>query len=223
MASYDYREYCPIAKAAQILGERWTLLILRELMLGTTRFNQLRRFLPRLSPTLLRKRLRTLEDEGLVARVRSRDGDGHEYVLTSSGEALQAALLELGRWSVQWQYDKFKDEPVLVDALMRDVETLLVPAALPGRRSVLRFLFDDAGDAHWHVIVDGDHVEACDEDRGFDVDVYLSTTARVLSDIFIARTTLAEAMADGRLRVTGSATHVRSIDRWFPTSPFAAA
>lgn len=222
MASYDYREYCPIAKAAQILGERWTLLILRELMLGSTRFNQIRHFLPRLSPTLLRKRLRTLEDEGLVARVRSRDGDGHEYVLTPSGEALQSALIELGRWSVQWQYDKFKDEPVLVDALMRDVEVLLVPEALPGRRSVLRFLFDDAGDAHWHVIVDDDHVEACDEDRGFEVDVYLSMASRVLADILIARVPLAGVLADGRLKVTGSAAHVRSIERWFPASPFAA-
>lgn len=222
---YDYREYCPIAKASQLLGERWTLLIVRELLLGSRRFNQLRRYLPRLSPTLLKTRLRMLESEGVVARVRSPDQPGrYEYELTPAGRDLEPVVIALGRWATAWQYEKFSNDTIFVDALMRDLEFTLKPAAMPGRRTVLRFLWQQ-GDAiePWYIEVEDERVESCDEDRGFEVDVYLSAEPRTVADILLGKTGLQQAMADGRLKLTGSHAHITSIDRWFGLAPYVPA
>lgn len=218
---YDYREYCPVAKAAQLLCERWTLLIVRELLSGSTRFNQMRRLLPRISPTLLKARLRLLEDEGIVVRVKRAEGDGFEYELTASGQALGPVVMALGEWSTSWQYEKFKDEPIHTEAMMRDLELTLLPAQMPGVRTVLKFLFDEEPQAEsWYVVVDGEHVEACDEDRAFDVDVYLSGTPRVVCDILLGKLDLKACMNDRRLKVTGSKPHIDRIGQWFGLAPY---
>ncbi len=221
---YDYREYCPVAKGAQLLCERWTVLIVRELLMGATRFNQLRRFLPRISPTLLKSRLSMLEDEGIVVRVRTRERDGFMYQLTSAGQELLPVVAELGHWAARWQYDKFKDDEVNVDAMMRDLEFTLKPAQMPGPRTILRIIFEgEPDDAHWHVVVDGDHVDACDEDRGLEVDVYLCATPRAFADILLGKLSLQQALTETSLKATGSGPHIESIARWFGLSPHAEA
>lgn len=221
---YDYREYCPIAKASQVLCERWTLLILRELLCGSTRFSQLRRYLPRISPSLLKSRLRMLEEEGILERVQSSGKRNFEYVLTPCGRSLEPVVLALGHWGTHWQYEKFKDEPVHVDALMRDLELTLIPREMPGARTVLRFLFeDDVPNNRWYVVVEDETVEACDDERGFDVDVYLRASARTLADILIAKISLHKAVDDGLLKVTGPRAHVDAMGRWFGLAPYAGA
>lgn len=220
-AMYDYREYCPIAKASQLLGERWTLLIIRELLCGTTRFNQLRRYLPRISPTLLKSRLSLLEAEGIVARVRSADRDSYEYALTASGRALESVLMTLGQWATEWQFDKFKNDEIFIDTMMRDLELTLVSSAMPGSRTVLKFLLDvDEQIEAWYVVIEGGQIEACDDERGFDVDVYLNATPRVICDILIRKIPLKTAMTDGRLKITGSRAHINAIDDWFGLAPY---
>jgi DNA-binding HxlR family transcriptional regulator len=219
---YDYREYCPIAKASQLLGERWTLLIIRELLLGSTRFNQLRRYLPRLSPTLLKARLRTLEDEGIVARVRvPEEPNRYEYTLTAAGRDLEPVVVALGTWATEWQFDKFKNDEIHIDALMRDLEYTLVPAEMPGSRTVLRFLLSvNEAIEPWFIEIENERIESCDEDRGFDVDVYLSTAPRTIADILLGKSTLGEVTRDGRLKLTGSRAHIACIDRWFGLAPY---
>ncbi|NNL84739.1 MAG: transcriptional regulator [Myxococcales bacterium] len=221
---YDYREYCPIAKASQILCERWTLLIVRELLCGSRRFSQLRRYLPRISPSLLKARLRMLEAEGVVARVRGTESRNYEYELTAAGRELESVVIALGQWSTRWQYEKFKDDAIYIDGLMRDLELTLRPGEMPGKRSVLRFLFDDAvPDNRWYIVVDGERVESCDDERGFDVDVYFGASARTIADILLAKVSLRSAIRDGRLKVTGSRAHVDSIERWFGLAPYVEA
>ena len=217
---YDYREYCPIAKASELLGERWTLLIIRELLSGSTRFNQLRRYLPRISPTLLKTRLRMLEDEGLVVRVRAAERNSLEYELTESGRELGPVLNAIGGWSTRWQYEKFKNDEVHVAAMMRDFELLLEPGKIPGTRTILKFLFSDEPDEVWFVEIDEDHVEACDHDRSFDVDVYFSTNSKTLADLMLRRCEVKQAIKDRILKVTGSKAHIDGLARWFPVAPY---
>lgn len=222
---YDYREYCPIAKASQLLGERWTMLIIRELMVGTSRFNQLRRYLPRISPSLLKSRLSMLEEQGIVARVLSSDHEHrYEYVLTPSGRALEGVMMTLGQWATEWQYDKFSHEPVQIDTLMRDLEITLIAREMPAKRSVLRFLFDtEAGTDAWYVEVDGDRIEACDEDRGFEVQCYLSAQPKIIADILLAKLSLNDALESKQLKVTGLPAYCESIGRWFGLAPYVEA
>lgn len=217
---YDYREYCPIAKASQLLGERWTLLIVRELLSGSTRFNQLRRYLPRISPTLLKTRLRMLEDEGIVVRVRAIDRSSLEYQLTEAGRELGPVLNAIGGWATRWQYEKFKNDEVHIAGMMRDFELLLEPEKLPGTRSILKFLFSDEPEQTWFVEIDGDHVEACDYDRSFDVDVYFATDTTTLADVMIRKCDIKQAVKDQVLKVTGSKAHIDGLAAWFPFAPY---
>ncbi len=218
---YDNREYCPVAKASQLLCERWTVLIVRELLNGISRFNQLRRCLPRISPSLLRTRLRTLEAEGIVARVKIHASGSYEYQLTPAGCDLGSVVLAMGNWATRWQYEKFMHEEVHVEALMRDLEMTLIPAEMPGPRSVLRFLFSDLDVANrWYVVIENGHAEACDDDRGLEVDVYLSGERKTVADILIGKVALHAAMTNGHLKVTGSKAHISRIRNWFGLAPF---
>jgi DNA-binding HxlR family transcriptional regulator len=221
---YDYQEYCPVAKASQLLCERWTFLIVRELLCGCTRFNQLRRYLPRISPGLLRKRLAVLESEDLVVRVKVRDGEHYEYRLTDSGRDLEGVIVALGTWACRWQYEKFSNDEINLEALMRDLASTLKSAEMPAERNVLRFLFEDLeASARWFVVVEGEMIEACEEDRGLDADVFISTKVKTLADVLIGQRQLGEAISCGDLKLTGSAPHIRSINRWFGLAPYAPA
>lgn len=165
-----------------------------------------------------------LEDEGIVMRVRSAERNSFEYQLTTAGEQLKTVVLALGHWATEWQYEKFKDDTIHVDALMRDLELTLVAGAMPGSRSVLKFLFDDVAQGNrWYVVVDAERIEACDEDRAFEVDVYLSASPRTVADILLKKIPLAAAMRDGRLKVTGSKAHIQSISKWFGLAPYVDA
>jgi DNA-binding HxlR family transcriptional regulator len=219
---YNYRDYCPIAKAAQVLCERWTVLIIRELMDGCTRFNEFQRYLPRISPTLLKDRLRMLEEQGLVMRKKIPGQRGHEYLLTAAGHELEPILMDLGAWSLRWIYEGMSEEEINVDALMRDVAHRIVVDKLPRGRTVLHFRFPDLDkSAEWYLVVEEGKVELCDDNLMLDVDVYFTAGLKTMAEVWMGDRGLKAAMDSGDLKIVGPQQYLRTLGSWLGLSVFA--
>lgn len=219
-----YGQFCPIAKATEILGERWTILIIRELLMGGRRFNELQRGLGDISPALLATRLKSLEQQGIVAR-RSINGQrGHEYQPTAACEALMPAILSLGEWGLCWSRHLLVDDDFQVDFLMLYLERSIDPAHIPGNQAVIQFKFTDLVDQRdWWLLINGDRVELCIIPPGRDVDVYFTTTVRVMHDVWMGDRSMRDAMESDELIIEGEPALTRNVSRWLRSSVLAAA
>ena len=219
---YDYGEACPVSRATAVLCERWTLQIVRELLLGATRFSEFQKYLPKISPSLLNARLRMLEENGVVLRKRVPEKRGYEYLLTPAGKALAPVVMALGQWGMRWVYDGLSDEHLNVVVLLREIALFLNTEELPSGATVLQFTFTDLPEnQRRYVLVRDTKCEACDENPGYEVDVYFRSTLRTLSEIWWGDTSVAAAQASGSLKVTGPPAYTRHLAKWFPTSAFA--
>jgi DNA-binding HxlR family transcriptional regulator len=219
---YDYGEACPVSRATSVLCERWTLQIIREMMLGATRFSEFQKYLPKISPSLLNARLKLLTDCGIIVRRRIPEKRGYEYQLAPAGKALAPVITEIGKWGMRWVYDGLSDERMNMVVLMHEIAVLLKTENLPGGDTVLQFTFTDLAEGQKQYIVIHDNKrEVCDDNPGHEVDVYLRTTLRTLSEIWWGDTGLMQACKDGRLKVGGSVAYTRHLARWFPISSFA--
>ena len=138
-----YGQFCPVSKAMEIIGEKWTLLILREMLLGTCRFSDFQRALARISPTLLSRRLKHLEEKGLVIRRRISGQDGYEYRMTAMGKELYPVLEQVGIWGMRWARGQMSEDELDVDLLMWDVRRRILIEHLPAGETVLCFCFKD--------------------------------------------------------------------------------
>ncbi|MFC7405645.1 winged helix-turn-helix transcriptional regulator [Georgenia alba] len=215
-----YGQFCPIAKAMELLDERWTVLVLRELLAGSTHFNQLRRGLPHMSPALLSKRLRTLTRAGLL--VRRADHGEVRYELTEAGRELGPIVQALGGWAVRWMPD-LGDLDLDPHLLMWDLHRNIDLAAVPPGRTVIHVAFTDVThSARWWVVVEDGAVDLCDFDPGHGVSVTLTTDLRTMVLIWRGDVPWPEAMRDGRLTITGPSQARRGVLRWLTLSPFAA-
>ena len=217
-----YGQFCPVAKASEILGERWTILVLRELLLGTTRFNDFQRALSRMSPTLLSKRLRSLEQRGLVLRKRSPGRERHEYLLTASGRELAPVIEHLAVWGMRWTRGRMTDEELDVEFLMRDLQRRLQTDHLPDGETVLRFSFDEL-DEHktwWLVAVDGE-VDLCTDNPGKDVDLYVMTDVRTLVAVWNGDVGVKKVLREKGIRTQGSRHLARTMPEWLGISVYA--
>ena len=217
-----YGQYCPVAKAAEVLGERWTLLIVRDVMEGAHRFTDLYAGLPGISRTLLAGRLRHLEREGIIER---RPGEAHpEYWLTPLGLDLQPAVLALGEWAVRnYGRDPKRDE-LDPEILMLWIERHVHRDALPDGRFVARFEFrgDRRHPRAWLVSQDRTP-RTCHEDPRFDVDLVVASDVATLHRVFAGRLALGAALRDGSIALEGTGAQRRGFVRWFGYSPFASA
>ena len=137
-----YGQFCPVAKATELIGEKWTLLILRELLLGTTRFNDFQRAMSRLSPTLLAKRLRHLEEFGIIIRKKISGQRGYEYHLTAAGKELSPLVEILAVWGMRWARSQLNDDELDVEFLMVELQRRLMTEHLPGGQTVICIIFD---------------------------------------------------------------------------------
>jgi len=217
----EYGQFCPIAKASEILGEKWTILIVRELLMGSTRFNQLQRGLGMISPTILTKRLAMLADHGLVYRKRIPGQRGYEYHATESCKELLPILLSLGGWGMRWARANLTATDYDVELLMLYLERSIVPEKLPGGHAVIRFHFTDIPDmADWWIVVSDSQVDVCTADPGKDVDVYFNTTVKVLTDVWMGQRSYKKAIVAGDLVVTGPRTLTRNIEDWMRNCVF---
>jgi DNA-binding HxlR family transcriptional regulator len=214
-----YGQFCPIAKASELLGDKWTMLIVRELLQGTSRFNDFQRALSLISPTVLAKRLRMLEEQGLVFRKAVTRGRSMEYHLTPSGRQLYPVIEELAVWGMRWARGRMEDSELDLELLMWDVRRRLDRDALPGGQGVIRFSFPEQktyGD--WWVVVDKNGVDLCTLNPGKEVDLHVVCDPRTLIEVWMGDTTLAQAESSGKLRLVGSRVYSRTMRNWFMLS-----
>ncbi len=218
-----YRQFCPIAKAAELFCERWTALILRDLAGGATRFAQLRRGVPAASPTLLSRRLKQLEQEGVIERRRSESGRIWTYHLTPSGREFEPLLQALGVWGQRWSRRALAKHEANLTLLIWALELHVVPQAFGARRCVVRMTFTDQPEEtkHWWFVNENGHVEICVQDPGFEVDLYLASSLRDMIYIYRGDLPLSRALKLDRLKAHGVTWARQALPRWLPGSPFA--
>lgn len=218
-----YGQFCPIAKACEVLGERWTLLIIRELLCGTHRYNDFKRGLPLISPTVLSQRLKSLQDRGLVERKRSNDQKSWEYHLTQAGIELEPIVMGLGNWGARWVRSQMSPDDLTVELLMWDMRRTINIDALPAGKTVLHFEFTDLKKAykHWWMIVEQGNIDLCVDDPGYDIDVNFESDLRTLTEVWVGDIAPTTAQASGALRVTGITRLTRNLTKWLVLSAFA--
>ena len=217
----SYRQFCPVAKAMELLDDRWTLLVVRELVSGSERFNDLRRGLPRMSPTLLSKRLQQLTRAGVVER--QVDGSDVRYLLTPAGQELRPVVEALGVWGTRW-IGVLGDEDLDPKLLLWDMHRNIDHSAVPGPRTVVEFRFSDMPPAtrNWWLVITPDDADVCDTDPGHGVAVTVRTPLRTRVRVWRGDIGWSAALRSGDLTVEGGTVLRRALPRWFTLSAFAA-
>lgn len=225
MSYSSYKQFCPVAMAAEILCTRWTVILLRELIAGSTRFNELRRGVPRMSPALLSQRLKELEAAGVVQRVSSpREPDILEYRLTPAGRELEPLVVAFGVWGQRWVKSELSLQHLDAQLLMWDMRRNLNPEPIPKRRCVINFQYPalPPQERLWWLVVDPTtEVDLCQIDPGFDVDLYVTTDLRTMTAIWMGADTVKAAVNANRLMLTGSRQLASDMQAWLGLSPFA--
>ena len=221
----SYNQFCPVAMAAEVLCSRWTVVLLRELLAGSTRFNDLRRGLPRMSPALLSQRLKELEEAGVVARTPV-PGDPTilEYGLTEAGRELQPLVESFGKWGQRWIPSKLSLDQLDAQLLMWDMRRGLKFDPPPPRRLVIQFQYPDAPKRErgwWLIVEPGQPVDLCSVDPGHDVDLYVTSPLRTMTAIWMGIESVREARESDRLMLTGDRDLIETMERWLGLSPFA--
>lgn len=220
----QYGQFCPIAKATEILGERWTFLIIRELLMGGRRFGELQRGLGAISPALLTSRLKSFEADGLVVKRRVSGLRGFEYHPTPACEALLPIVLAMGEWGLLWTRHKLTDLDFDIELLMLYLQRSVVPSEIPGQRAVIKFKFIDLDDpSDWWLLVDGANVDVCTSDPGRDVDVWITTTVRGMHDFWSGDLSYRAATSAGDMIVEGESSLTRRVTKWLLPSALAKA
>ncbi len=216
-----YGQFCPVSKAMEVLDERWTLLVVRELLAGSRRFNELRRGNPRMSPSLLTKRLRTLERAGIVRR--DLVGSHASYTLTPCGEELRPVVDALGDWGIRWT-SELGEADLDPHLLMYDIKRSMPADAWPATRTVVAIELDDVAPrvARWWLVVSGGEADVCDHDPGFEADATLRIGLATLTALWRGDVSWRGALAGGKAVVEGGPTIRRGLPDWIGQSKFAA-
>ncbi|MDB6063510.1 MAG: transcriptional regulator [Verrucomicrobiaceae bacterium] len=223
MTQASYKQFCPLAMATELLCTRWTLVLIRELIAGSTRFNDLRRGIPRMSPTLLSQRLTELEQAGVVERKVLQSEKGvFEYHLTESGRDLNAVVEALGCWGQRWISTESSLENLDPTLLMWDMRRNLNPTPLPNKRTVIQFLYSDLPEAQslwWLVVEPEGDVDLCWYDPGFEVTLYVTTDLRTMTAIWMGYTSVAKERA--KIKLSGPQNIIKTMQTWLGLSHFA--
>ncbi|MBT3764702.1 MAG: helix-turn-helix transcriptional regulator [Rhodospirillaceae bacterium] len=212
----SYGQFCPVAKATEIVGDKWTMLILRELLMGTTRFNDFQHSMSRISPTVLNKRLKMLEAKGVIIRRRQSGLRGHEYRLTAMGKELEPVVENLAIWGMRWARGQMSDDELDVELLMWDIRRRIDADNLPDGETVLCFTFTDLEHYKtWWLVFSEDDVDLCTEDTGKDVDLYVSSELRTMIEVWEGDRSLKSALDEERITAIGSQHLIRNMKDWF--------
>jgi DNA-binding HxlR family transcriptional regulator len=217
----DYGSFCPVALTSEVLADRWTPLIVRELVLGNTRFNDIARGLPGISRSLLVQRLRHLERRGVVELWPSPTGKGNEYHLTPKGEDLEGVLQVLGRWAIEWMFDELDPHEIDPVSLTWYMHRRINAERLPSARVVIEFQHTEPERQTIWMIFERGEPSVCINHPGFDPDVLVTTTTPALAEVFQGYETWARSVSNGVIRIDGRPALVRAFPQWFLWSPFA--
>ena len=209
--------------AAEIICSRWTALVLREMLCGSTRFNDLRRGVPRMSPTLLSKRLKELAEAGVITASPADKPGVVEYKLTKAGEDLRGVIMSIGVWGQRWVESSMSLKNLDPSLLMWDMRRNLTPEPLPPRRCMVKFTFPGLRDARksWWLVVDDGSVDLCEIDPGYDVDLYVTGSLRSMTSVWMGHSTLKAEIEAGNIELTGDKAIARSMHEWLGLSKFA--
>lgn len=218
----SYGQFCPVSMAAEILCTRWTVLILREFLCGTTRFNDLRRGVPRMSPALLSKRLKELERAGVIVTTAG-DKGVTEYRLSPSGEDLQPIIMNMGLWGQRWVDSQLSLKNLDPSLLMWDMRRNLNPQPLPKRRCTIQFLYPELPLArqNWWLVVDQGTVDLCGFDPGFEIDLLVTSSLKSMTAIWMGLSVVRREVDAGNLEFDGDPNIANAMQQWLGLSKFA--
>ena len=212
----DYGQFCPVAKAAEVLGEKWTILILRELLYGTCRFNEFQRAISGISPTMLNKRLKELEAHGLVNK------DDHEYHLTQAGLELGPLLRQYAVWGMRWARGDISDSELDVELLMWDIRRRIKTEFLPPEGCLIHVHIDELeSQADWWLQVADNEVALESTEPGAEVDLLIQADLQSLTRLWLGDTSLHRALTQRRLVLKGRPIMIRAIEQWLPLASYA--
>jgi DNA-binding HxlR family transcriptional regulator len=219
MASYG--EYCPIAVGVEMFGDRWTPLVLRELIIGSTRFNDIHRGLPKMNRTLLAQRLRLLERRGLVERHGNERANGVSYRLTEAGRALEPVIWAIGQWAAEWSIGDPTDDQLDAHWLVWRLHQYVVDDRLPETRTVVEVKLSGPGAGRGWLVLDRGSSTACLNDPGYEVDLHVFGDNRQMHRWLLGVIPFRDVLANGDVELIGSARLARAFPTWFDTSKFA--
>ena len=220
----SYGQFCPVAMASEIFCSRWTTLVLREMFCGSTHFNELRRGVPRMSPSLLSKRLSEMCDAGIIEEVASKSGGGTEYVLTEAGQDLKPIVMALGFWGQRWVQSELSLKNLDPSLLMWDMRRWLDPKPLPKRRCTIAFHFPEVEKArqkYWLVVDPDGNVDLCNVDPGFETDLFITGSLRAMTAVWMGVTTINKEVDGDQLDIHGDKVIASAMQEWLGLSPFA--
>ncbi len=220
----SYGQFCPVAMASEILCRRWTVVVIREMMCGSTRFNDLRRGVPRMSPSLLSKRLKELEEAGVIDTRKTAAGTP-EYRLSEAGEELRPIVLGMGFWGQRWVESRLSLRNLDPSLLMWDMRRNLDPKPLPPRRCTIQFQYPEQPDPrrNWWLVVESGSVDLCGFDPGFETDLLVTSSLKTMTAIWMGVTPLVLEIDAMRVQLDGDPAVRTAMQQWFRLSPFAGA
>jgi DNA-binding HxlR family transcriptional regulator len=217
-----YGQFCPVSMASEVLCSRWTTLVVRELLCGSTRFNELRRGVPKMSPALLSKRLKELELAGVITSKR-KSSSSIEYRLTEAGEELRPLIVGLGNWAQRWMESRLSLQNLDPSLLMWDMRRKLKTSHLPSRRCTIQFLYPELSTNRksWWLVVNKEDVDLCNFDPGFDLDLQVRSSLHLMTAIWMGLTTVRREADAGTIEIIGDPNLARAMPDWLGLSPFA--
>ncbi len=216
-----YGQFCPVAKAAEVLAERWTPLVMRELLEGSKHFNDLHRGVPLMSRSLLSLRLKQLEAVGAIERKSGQRG--WEYHLTSAGKEIDPIIQSLGAWGQRWYRSNFGPEDLDVGRLMWALRLTVRPEHFPPRRITVQFDYSDVPEnkRRWWVVSDRSDIDICPLNPGFEPDLYVATDLQTITRLVMGDLSYKAAIAAGAIELDGKPELRRNFDAWLGRSHFA--
>jgi DNA-binding HxlR family transcriptional regulator len=220
---HEYDQYCPIARAAEILADRWTILIIRELLVDVNNFNELERGLPGISRPLLAERLRRLVRTGVLERRTEKRGKRIEYRLTQAGRDLRPIIRILGEWGARWAFGDPRPNELDPTILLWWMRRRVCLDHIPRQRVVIQFDFRGAVKKTFWLLIEPTGVSICLKNPGFDIDVIVAADVMALYRVWLGGSTLTEALRKQQVQLTGTPADVRTFPRWFAWSPMADA
>jgi DNA-binding HxlR family transcriptional regulator len=216
-----YGQFCPISATAEVLTERWTPLVVRELWCGSTRFNEIGRGVPQMSPSVLSARLKSLEHAGVLQRCDT--DDGIEYLLTEAGQELGPILLSMGKWGQRWVRGDANPDNLDASLLVWDMHRNVIAEHLPDRRVVVSFRLDGSIDQrrHFWLVLEPDAVDVCLSDPGFEGDLHVNAHVASMVAYWMGSANWNELVRSGSIELEGRPTMVRAFPTWFTRSALA--
>ncbi len=217
----SYGQFCPLAQATQLLCERWTLIIVREFIAGSTRFSELQKGVPLISPTLLSTRLKQLVSSGVIET--SGKKGNRCYTLTQAGKELRPIVELLGAWGHRWARSDLSSGDLDAGLLMWDMRRSVDASIFPQHRIVVQFEYPDApqGAGLWWLVSEKGEIDLCLNDHGYDVDIIISCSLKVMTEIWICERSFNDAAKKGDIKIMGDSQLSHKLQDWLRTSPLS--